>query len=110
MGFDKTWLVKKNSDLNDWKFYDTSVFLFLQASNNIIKLCISYRLRAKLVTVHNQYSYKQKKIHTIEANRRPSDNLFSFDRQKKISWWFSELWDGRTNAFGDGNHPSKSLH
>lgn len=42
MDFDKTWLVKKSSDLKDWEFYNTSMFLIMQASNFIMKLLISY--------------------------------------------------------------------
>lgn len=42
MVFDKTWLVKKSSDLKDWEFYTMSMFLIMQASNFIIKLFISY--------------------------------------------------------------------
>lgn len=68
MGFDQTSLCKKNSDLlNNWKFYNTLLFLIMQVSNTSMKLWVSYKIMENLVTVHNQYSQNQKKIHTIEA-------------------------------------------
>lgn len=67
MGFDQTSLCKKNSVLlNNCNFYNM-IFLILQESNTIMKLWISYKIMENLVTMHSQYSQKQKKIHTIAA-------------------------------------------
>lgn len=43
------------------------MFLIMQESNTIMKLWVSCKVMENLVAVHNQYSQKQKEIHTIDA-------------------------------------------
>lgn len=62
MSFDQTSFCKKNSNLlNNWKFYNTLMFLIMQESNTIMKLWFFCKIMENLITMHSQYSTKAEK-------------------------------------------------